>query len=96
MEINEYQRLAMRTLNPELDQKDVLINIPKEIDDAYLEGISSWLTVLVTNKRLDEALMQVRCSATGNLAVHREFAENLLPFATTINWSSHRATDSTA
>lgn len=26
MEINEYQRLAMRTLNPELDQKDVLIN----------------------------------------------------------------------
>lgn len=58
--------------------KDVLINIPKEIDDAYLEGISSWLTALVTNKRLDEAVMQVRCSATGNLAVHREFAENLL------------------
>ncbi|MBQ9988009.1 MAG: nucleoside triphosphate pyrophosphohydrolase family protein [Erysipelotrichales bacterium] len=26
MEINEYQKLAMRTLNPELDQKDVLIN----------------------------------------------------------------------
>ncbi|MGN0773699.1 MAG: GNAT family N-acetyltransferase [Candidatus Ventricola sp.] len=26
MTINEYQRLAMRTLNPELDQKDVLIN----------------------------------------------------------------------
>ncbi|MBR2371077.1 MAG: nucleoside triphosphate pyrophosphohydrolase family protein [Clostridia bacterium] len=26
MEINEYQRLAMTTLNPELDRKDVLIN----------------------------------------------------------------------
>ena len=26
MTINEYQSLAMRTLNPELDQKDVLIN----------------------------------------------------------------------
>ncbi len=26
MEINEYQRLAMTTLNPELDKKDVLIN----------------------------------------------------------------------
>lgn len=26
MEINEYQRLAMTTLNPELDTKDVLIN----------------------------------------------------------------------
>lgn len=26
MDINEYQALAMRTLNPELDKKDVLIN----------------------------------------------------------------------
>lgn len=26
MTINEYQQLAMRTLNPELSQKDVLIN----------------------------------------------------------------------
>ena len=26
MTINEYQRLAMKTLNPELSQKDVLIN----------------------------------------------------------------------
>ncbi len=26
MEINEYQKLAMTTLNPELDKKDVLIN----------------------------------------------------------------------
>lgn len=26
MTINEYQRLAMTTLNPELDKKDVLIN----------------------------------------------------------------------
>ena len=26
MNINEYQRLAMRTLNPSLDRKDVLIN----------------------------------------------------------------------
>lgn len=26
MKINEYQKLAMTTLNPELDKKDVLIN----------------------------------------------------------------------
>ena len=26
MELNEYQQLAMRTLNPELSRKDVLIN----------------------------------------------------------------------
>jgi len=26
MEISEYQRLALKTLNPDLDQKDVLIN----------------------------------------------------------------------
>ena len=26
MQVNEYQRLAMTTLNPELDKKDVLIN----------------------------------------------------------------------
>ena len=26
MKVNEYQKLAMRTLNPELDKKDVLIN----------------------------------------------------------------------
>ena len=26
MEINEYQRLAMKTLNPKLDKKDILIN----------------------------------------------------------------------
>ena len=26
MNINEYQKLAMTTLNPELSQKDVLIN----------------------------------------------------------------------
>lgn len=26
MTINEYQKLAMKTLNPKLDQKEVLIN----------------------------------------------------------------------
>ena len=26
MNVNEYQQLAMRTLNPELDKKDILIN----------------------------------------------------------------------
>lgn len=26
MKVNEYQKLAMKTLNPELDKKDVLIN----------------------------------------------------------------------
>ncbi len=26
MEINEYQRLAMKTLNPKLDKRDILIN----------------------------------------------------------------------
>ena len=26
MDINEYQKLAMKTLNPELNKKDVLIN----------------------------------------------------------------------
>ena len=26
MEVNEYQELAMRTLNPELSEKDILIN----------------------------------------------------------------------
>lgn len=26
MKVNEYQKLAMRTLNPKLDKKDVLIN----------------------------------------------------------------------
>lgn len=26
MDVNEYQKLAMTTLNPELDKKDVLIN----------------------------------------------------------------------
>lgn len=26
MEINEYQKLAMRTLNPEIDKKDLILN----------------------------------------------------------------------
>ena len=30
MTVNEYQNLAMRTLNPDLSRKDVLINMNKE------------------------------------------------------------------
>ena len=46
MEINEYQKLAMTTLNPELNKKDVLINsvmgLCGESDEA-IDIVKKWL-----------------------------------------------------
>ena len=46
MEINEYQELAMRTLNPELQKKDVLINSVMGLCGESVEAIDivkKWL-----------------------------------------------------
>ena len=58
--------------------KDVLINIPSEMEDSYLEKISNGLTGLVADKRLEDALQQVHYFAAGELEAHRAFAEQLL------------------
>lgn len=47
--------------------KDVLISVPADIEEAYLENISNWLTSMAVGKRLDEALSEVRGAAAGEL-----------------------------
>ena len=58
--------------------KDVLINLPLGMEDSYLENISNWLTSLVADKCLEDALQQVHYFAAGDLEEHRAFAEQLL------------------
>ncbi|MEI3416622.1 MAG: heat-inducible transcriptional repressor HrcA [Christensenellaceae bacterium] len=58
--------------------KDVLISVPADIEEAYLENISNWLTSMAVGKRLDEALSEVRGAAAGELEAYRAFAEQLL------------------
>ncbi len=58
--------------------KDVLITVPSEMEDSHLENISNWLTELVVNKRLEEAMKQVKYFAKGDLKEHKVFAEQLL------------------
>lgn len=58
--------------------KDVLISVPADIEEAYLENISNWLTSMAIGKRLDEALSEVRGAAAGELEAYRAFAEQLL------------------
>ena len=45
--------------------KDVLISVPADIEEAYLENISNWLTSMAVGKRLDGlhyAFSVSRCS----------------------------------
>jgi len=53
MTINEYQQLAMRTLNPELDKKDVLINGVMGLCGESGEAIDLVKKHLAQNHELD-------------------------------------------
>lgn len=54
MTINEYQQLAMRTLNPQLDQKDVLINGVMGLCGESGEAIDIVKKHLAQNHELDK------------------------------------------
>lgn len=55
MTINEYQSLAMKTLNPELDKKDVLINGVMGLCGESGEAIDIVKKWLVQGHELDKA-----------------------------------------
>ena len=55
MEINEYQRLAMTTLNPALDKKDVLINSVMGLCGESGEAIDIVKKWLAQGHELDRA-----------------------------------------
>ena len=55
MEINDYQRLAMTTLNPALDKKDVLINSVMGLCGESGEAIDSVKKWLAQGHELDRA-----------------------------------------
>ena len=55
MEINEYQRLAMTTLNPALDKKDVLINSVMGLCGESGEAIDIVKKWLAQGHELDKA-----------------------------------------
>lgn len=55
MEINEYQTLAMRTLNPQLDRKDVLINSVMGLCGESGEAIDIVKKWLAQGHELDKA-----------------------------------------
>ena len=54
MTINEYQQLAMRTLNPELDNKDILINGVMGLCGESGEAIDLVKKHLAQNHELDK------------------------------------------
>ena len=54
MEINEYQKLAMTTLNPELNKKDVLINSVMGLCGESGEAIDIVKKWLVQGHELDK------------------------------------------
>lgn len=55
MEINEYQKLAMQTLNPELNKKDVLINSVMGLCGESGEAIDIVKKWLAQGHALDKA-----------------------------------------
>lgn len=55
MEINEYQRLAMTTLNPALDKRDVLINSVMGLCGESGEAIDAVKKWLAQGHELDRA-----------------------------------------
>jgi len=55
MQINEYQKLAMKTLNPELSQKDVLINSVMGLCGEAGEAIDIVKKWLAQGHTLDKA-----------------------------------------
>ena len=57
MELNEYQRLAMRTLNPELDERDVLINAVMGLCGESGEAIDIVKKHLAQGHELDRAAL---------------------------------------
>ena len=54
MEVNEYQELAMRTLNPELSEKDILINSVMGLCGESGEAIDIVKTWLMQGHELDK------------------------------------------
>ena len=55
MDVNEYQDLAMRTLNPDLDRKDVLINSVMGLCGEAGEAIDIVKKWLAQGHELDKA-----------------------------------------
>ena len=43
MQVNEYQKAAMATLNPALDKKDVLINSVMGLSGEAIDIVKKWL-----------------------------------------------------
>ena len=65
MTINEYQELAMTTLNPELTKKDVLINsvmgLCGESGEA-IDIVKKWMAQGVVRQIRCTSSMQIRCT----------------------------------
>ncbi len=75
--VSEKKVLAIFVFNTGI-VKDVLLNIPRDVDVPYLEMLSNILTEKVANLRLPEALMEVRQGMRGEMESHRAFMEKLL------------------
>lgn len=58
--------------------KDMMVDVGEELEPAYLEMVSNFLSEQVRDKSLAEAFKAVRAVITGEVAAHRSFMEKLL------------------
>jgi heat-inducible transcriptional repressor len=58
--------------------RDVMIDVPKDINEEYLENLSGWLSRFVENRNLEDALTQIRSGAENDLRLHQRFGEEII------------------
>ncbi len=58
--------------------KDVMIHVPEDMDSSYLDMISNMLSERIRGLTLPQAMSEINKIMNGDLAVHRQFIENIL------------------
>ena len=58
--------------------KDVMIHVPEDMDSSYLDMISNMISERVRGLTLPQAMNEINKIMNGDLAIHREFIDNIL------------------
>ena len=77
VKLGEHKALLVFVFNTGI-VRDMMIDVPEELDPYEMETLSNFLTDQVSNRRFADAVTAVREAAAGDIEAHRAFMESLL------------------
>lgn len=77
VKLSEHKALLVFVFNTGM-VRDMVINVPEELNPYEFETLSNLLTDQVSNRRLADAVYAVREAAAGDIEAHRAFMDSLL------------------